>query len=243
MSRPRFQPFITGATSNRAAQNAHGPHERAPDRESTEALLGLRHASNPFPPSTSRCLVRFLLERVKHVDSDGAVFHAVAGTSISPRCRAIGWKSPSLRSSGLRFLMHQVPISRSMVLRTVMPRLCKDRKLRPLRPQSRRQPLAQSRSGAADSRLLEPPARSPGLAIPQEITTGKRDPGAHTAWTTSAASASAMPAGVPTCIHTPSRRRPCSRPASSARLNSRVSENGRDGASANRAGDKIAVPA
>jgi hypothetical protein len=137
----------------------------------------------------------------------------------------------------------QVPISRSMVLRTVMPRLCKDRKLRPLRPQSRRQPLAQSRSGAADSRLLEPPARSPGLAIPQEIATGKRDPGAHTAWTTSAASASAMPAGVPTCIHTPSRRRPCSRPASSARLNSRVSENGHDGASANRAGDKIAVPA
>ena len=54
--------------------------------------------------------------------------HAVSGASISPRCRAIGWKSLSLWSSGLRFSMHQVPISRSMVLRTVIPRLRKARK-------------------------------------------------------------------------------------------------------------------
>jgi hypothetical protein len=56
--------------------------------------------------------------------------HAVAGTSIKPRCCAIGWKSLSLWSSGLRFSMHQVPIKRSMVLRTVTPRLRRERKLR-----------------------------------------------------------------------------------------------------------------
>jgi len=54
--------------------------------------------------------------------------HAVSGASISPRCRAIGWKSLSSWSSGLRFSMHQVPISRPMVLRRVIPRLRKERK-------------------------------------------------------------------------------------------------------------------
>jgi hypothetical protein len=37
-----------------------------------------------FRPRRRDALVRFLLERVKHVDGNGAVFHAVTGTSISP---------------------------------------------------------------------------------------------------------------------------------------------------------------
>ena len=44
------------------------------------------------------------------------------------------------------------------------------------------------------------------------------------------------PSGVPTCIQMPSRRRPCSRPASAARSNMRLSEKFPCGASANSAG-------
>ena len=55
---------------------------------------------------------------------------AVTGTSSSPKYWAIGRKSPSLCSNGRRFSIHHVPIRRSMVLRTVMPRRRKDRKLR-----------------------------------------------------------------------------------------------------------------
>ena len=47
-----------------------------------------------------------------------------------PKWRAVGRKLPSSWSSGPRFSMHQVPISRSMVLRTVMPRRRKERKSR-----------------------------------------------------------------------------------------------------------------
>ena len=49
-----------------------------------------------------------------------------------------------------------------------------------------------------------------------------------------AASAAAMASGVPTCIHRPSSRRPCRRPASAARSNSAVSENAPGG----RAGEQ-----
>src|SRR5439155_5188252 len=58
-----------------------------------------------------------------------------------------------------------------------------------------------------------------------------------------ASSAAATASGVPTCIQTPSSRRPNSRSCSLARSNIFVSENSPVGASANSDGDMIAAPA
>ncbi len=58
-----------------------------------------------------------------------------------------------------------------------------------------------------------------------------------------ASSAAWTASGVPTCIQTPSSRRPNSRSCSLARSNIFVSENSPDGASANKEGDMIAAPA
>jgi hypothetical protein len=44
MSRPCFQPFIKGS-DQQPSGSAHGAHEKSTRYESTEALLGLRHAS------------------------------------------------------------------------------------------------------------------------------------------------------------------------------------------------------
>ena len=58
-----------------------------------------------------------------------------------------------------------------------------------------------------------------------------------------ASSAACTASGVPTCIQTPSSRRPNSRSCSLARSNILVSENSPAGASANSEGDMIAAPA
>jgi hypothetical protein len=58
-----------------------------------------------------------------------------------------------------------------------------------------------------------------------------------------ASSAAAMASGVPTCIQTPSRRRPNRRSCSFARSNIWVSENAPFGASAKIAGEMMAAPA
>ena len=59
----------------------------------------------------------------------------------------------------------------------------------------------------------------------------------------SAFSAAVTASGVPTCIHTPSRRSPQSRPASAARSNNGDMENAPAGAPAKKAGVRIAAPA
>src|SRR5262249_46341958 len=65
----------------------------------------------------------------------------------------------------------------------------------------------------------------------------------YTALARSALSAAAIASGVPTCIHTPSRRSPQSRPASAARSNRGDMENAPAGAPAKKAGVRIAAPA
>ena len=65
----------------------------------------------------------------------------------------------------------------------------------------------------------------------------------HATLARNALSAAATASGVPTCIHSPSRRRPRRRPCSPARSNSCVSANSPCGLPAKIAGDRMATPA
>ena len=65
----------------------------------------------------------------------------------------------------------------------------------------------------------------------------------YVALCSNARSAAGIASGVPTCIHTPSRRSPNSRSWSLARSNILVSENSPLGVSANSVGDMMAAPA
>ena len=106
-----------------AAARRRGPHLRRHRGEPPRPRLRAQDPDRGGPAALRRLVPR--LPRLE--GCAGARTSLRTQSTRSPRCRVMGSKSRSLCSRAQSLAMHQVPISRSMVLRTVTPRRRKAR--------------------------------------------------------------------------------------------------------------------